>query len=158
MECTNSNKGSYAWRSLLQARYVINLGAVWRVGDGRSTFIRTDKWLPKNPAVMIVSPPTVLPLDSRVSELIDEATHTWKSDLVHSEFLAHEANMVLGIPLSCSSTLDRQVWFPTKNGSYSTRSAYHLIAGVERGLKPNCSNSEMKHKLWSSIWNLQVPQ
>lgn len=48
--------------------------------------------------MMIVSPPTVLPLDSRVSELIDEATHTWKLDLVRSEFLAYEANMVLGTP------------------------------------------------------------
>ena len=25
---------SYAWRSILQARNVINKGAVWRVGDG----------------------------------------------------------------------------------------------------------------------------
>ena len=108
MECTNPNKGLYAWRRLLQARYVIEVGVVWRLGDGRSTFIRTDKWLPKNPAMMIVSPPAVLPLDSRVSELINEATHTWKSDLVRSEFLAHEVDMVLGIPLGCRSIYPRQ--------------------------------------------------
>lgn len=98
MECTNSNKGLYAWRSILQARYVIEVRAVWRLGDSRSTFIRTNKWLSKNLAMMIVSPPTVLPLDSRVSEFIDEATHTWKLDVVRSEFLAYEANMVLVSP------------------------------------------------------------
>lgn len=107
MECTNSKKGLYAWRSILQARYVIEVGAVRRLGDSRSTFIHTNKQLSKNLAMMIVSPPTVLPLDSRVSELIDEATHTWKLDLVRSEFLAYEANMVLGTPLSCRSIPDR---------------------------------------------------
>ena len=25
---------SYTWQSILQARYVINKGVVWRVGDG----------------------------------------------------------------------------------------------------------------------------
>ena len=38
MEATNSRGGSYAWRSIL-GRNVIQRGARWRVGDGKSITI-----------------------------------------------------------------------------------------------------------------------
>ena len=34
LDCEAYNKGSYAWKSLLQAKHVVKLGAVWRVGNG----------------------------------------------------------------------------------------------------------------------------
>ena len=36
MEANSSSKGSYARMSIAQARRVIDLGSVWRVGDGKS--------------------------------------------------------------------------------------------------------------------------
>lgn len=117
-----------------------------------STLIQSHKWLPKYPPAMIVSPPVTLPLEANVSALIDGLNNSWNSDLVQNEFLAHNADLILGIPLSCQSIPDEHVWFLIKNGKYSTRSASHLnIAGVERNLNPNCSSSEMNHKLWNSI-------
>lgn len=157
MECANTNKGSYAWKSLLQARHIVDLGASWRIGNGESTLTGSDKWLPKHPPARIASPPATLPLDSKVSVLIDEVKHSWNSTLVRVEFLAHEANVILGIPLSYQAIPDEHVWFLTKNGQYSTRSGYHLLAGVERNVNPAYSNSEMKHKLWNCIWGLQTP-
>ena len=38
--------GSYAWKSILRARRVINLGAKWRVDDGKFVHIYKDNWLP----------------------------------------------------------------------------------------------------------------
>lgn len=40
-----------------------------------STLIRFDKWLPKHLLARIVSPLVTLPLDSKVSVLIDEVSH-----------------------------------------------------------------------------------
>lgn len=125
MECANTNKGSYAQKSLLQARHIVDLGASWRIGNEESTLTRFDKWLPKHPPARIASPPATLPLDSKVSVLIDEVNHSWNSALVKIGFL--------------------------------TCSGYHLLVGVERNVNPTCSNSEMKHKLWNSIWGLQTP-
>lgn len=34
LDCEAYNKGSYAWKSFLQAKHVVKLGAVWRVGNG----------------------------------------------------------------------------------------------------------------------------
>ena len=157
MECVSSNKGSFAWKSLLQARQVIDLGSGWRIGDGQSVRIQDDRWLPKIPAARLVSPSATLPPDAKVSELINEDTHAWRAALIGSEFLPHEATTILGIPLSSQNVPDKQVWFLTPNGDYSTRSAYHLLSNVERSKRPSCSNLEKSHRLWNGFWGLQIP-
>ena len=158
MQFENSDKGSYAWKSLLQARYVVESGAGWRVGDGQSVVIRPDKWLPKNPPSLVISPSISLLVESSVSDLINQENHIWKSELIQSEFMTHEASLILGIPLSCHPTPDEQVRFLSEDGKFTTRNAYHLIAGIERSLSPTCSSPERNHKLWSSIWSSKVPQ
>ena len=157
MECVSFNKGSYAWKSILQSRHVIDVGAVWRIGDGCSVQIREDKWIPSLPTGKIISPPAVLPLTSTVSSLIDTDTHSWKVDLIKHDFLPHEANMILGIPLSGRVIPDKLIWLPSTNGSYTTRSAYRLVVTVARNLHPSCSSQDENHVLWTGIWKLQVP-
>ena len=157
MECASLNKGSYAWKSILQSHHVIDVGAVWRIGDGLSVQIREAKWIPSLPAAGIISPPIVLPPTSTVSSLIDTNSHSWKVDLIRHEFLPHGANMILGIPLSDRIIPDKLVWFPSTNGSYTTRSAYRLIVRVARNLQPSCSSQDKNHVLWTGIWKLQVP-
>ena len=107
MECASLNKGSYAWKSILQ-----------------SVQIREAKWIPSLLAARIISSPFVLPLTSTVSSLIDIGSHSWKVDLIRHEFLPYEANLILGIPLSDRIIPDKLVWLPSMNGSYTTRSAY----------------------------------
>jgi len=43
-EATSSSR-SYAWKSILRSRYLIEEGAKWRLGDGQSIRIFIDKWL-----------------------------------------------------------------------------------------------------------------
>lgn len=157
MVCDSSNKGSYAWKSLYQARHVIELGMVQRVGDGQSIKSRSDKWLPKIPCARIVSPASVFSTTFRVFELIDEESHSWKTELIEQELSPQEASLIIGLPLSSQATPNKQVWLPTPQGNYLNRSAYKLQSGVERSLLPSCSNSEKSHLLWNGIWNLQVP-
>ena len=100
MDSVSANKGSYAWKSLYQARHVIDLGAVWRVGDKKTIQIRNDRWLPKVSCPKIVSPILNLPQNARVSDLINAESYSWKADLVKQEFIPQEASLILGIPLS----------------------------------------------------------
>ena len=75
MECDSPNKDSYAWKSLFQARHVIELGSIWKVGNGESIKIRSDKWLPKVTTSKVVFPLSGLAPDARVSDLIDVVSH-----------------------------------------------------------------------------------
>ena len=45
MEATSPSSASYAWRSIIKGREVIQRGAVWRIGDGRSVSIWGRRWL-----------------------------------------------------------------------------------------------------------------
>lgn len=100
MECECSNKGSFSWKSIIQAKNVIDLGLSWRVGNGKSIQIRGDKWLPQVSGSSVFSSLPGMALNSRVCELIDHASHTWKSNLIDQNFLPYEAKRIKGIPLS----------------------------------------------------------
>lgn len=49
-------KCSYAWKSILQSRRVIQKGAVWRVRDGRNISIWDHNWLPEPGMSRVASP------------------------------------------------------------------------------------------------------
>ena len=97
LDCEVSNKGSFTWKSIIQAKHVIDLGPVWRIGNDQSVKIRGDRWLPQISASKIVSPVSVLPPGSKVCDLIDQEKHQWKAYLIAQEFLPHEAHIIKGI-------------------------------------------------------------
>jgi hypothetical protein len=45
LSATIGRRPSYAWRSICQARKVLEDGLLWRVGNGESIRIWDDKWL-----------------------------------------------------------------------------------------------------------------
>ena len=49
LEADLETNPSFVWRSLLQARDVIQEGPVWQVGDGRMIGVNIHKWLPWPP-------------------------------------------------------------------------------------------------------------
>ena len=120
--------GSYAWQSILKARQVVDMGSYWTIGDGRSVLIRGDKWLPGLHHSKVLSPQNHFPMNTKVCALMNENGTSWDADRVRSEFLPFEAKEILSIPLSSRRPVDRRIWKETKNGVYSTKSAYRLLS------------------------------
>lgn len=106
-------KGSYAWQSIMKARWVVRLGSRWRIGDGKLVVTRKDRWLPNINSNQIISPVRNFPSNTRVCALIDEDNSCWIEDRVLSEFFPHEANSLLSLPLSQSQSQseDILVWY-----------------------------------------------
>ena len=100
LESRESFVGSYAWKSLLSPRDVIWKGMIWCVGNGDSMRRKGDRWLPNQACCFVISPLPQVDDDTRVSSLIDQDSFAWKVSLVKELFLPHEADMILGIPLS----------------------------------------------------------
>ena len=72
-----SRMGSYAWKSILRGRDIIQRGALWRVGSGEKINIWQHRWLPrKHPTLQ-----PICPLESfenhKVDSLIDPSTRRW---------------------------------------------------------------------------------
>lgn len=123
------------------------------MGDGKSIKIQGDKWLPIQSSRSVISPISSFSPDFMVCNLIDDESQTWKTDLLKKEFLPHEASIIVGLPLSINQTPDKQVWFPSNLGIYSTRSAYQMLAKSERGHTPNYSNMGRGKNV---DWNLEL--
>ena len=77
--------------------------------------------------------------------------------MIDQIFLPHEARLIKDIPLSLQGVSDKQVWLPSNNGEFTTRSAYHLLAGQGSNFLPSSSLGGGNNQVWKSIWNLQVP-
>uniref|UniRef100_A0A7N2KWM1 Reverse transcriptase zinc-binding domain-containing protein n=1 Tax=Quercus lobata TaxID=97700 RepID=A0A7N2KWM1_QUELO len=65
LDAKESASGSYAWKSILSVREVIEQGMVWRIGDGRFVCIKEDKWLLGPVARPVSSPLPDIPPDAK---------------------------------------------------------------------------------------------
>ncbi|KAF7822220.1 ribonuclease H [Senna tora] len=119
---------SYTWRSILSARWVLEKGAIWKVGNGTQIRIWEDRWLHGPHCYRLLQPQQ---LDSElqwVSDLIDHDTRTWRHDLLSTQFNEVDASNIFGVPLSmCNDDDDELIWPFTKHNCYSVKSVYHFI-------------------------------
>ena len=94
-----SQIGSYAWRSILNARKLIAEGARYKIGNGLTTQIYHDYWLLGEGSGSVMSPISVLLADARVADLIDANSGWWNVYLLEMCFLPFEAQKIKSIPL-----------------------------------------------------------
>ena len=99
MEASSPSSASYAWKSILRGREVIQRGASWRVGDGKSINIWEDRWLPRKHFPKVLSSRSNILPSTKVCSLIDEDQKCWRIDLLESAMLSFEATMIKSIHL-----------------------------------------------------------
>ncbi|KAL0008862.1 hypothetical protein SO802_010364 [Lithocarpus litseifolius] len=149
---------SFAWRSIMATKNVVAEGTRWSIGKGNKIRLWEDKWLPTPTHFKPVSPRKNLQEGNQVSSLIDQNLHAWREDVVRNTFLPHEAEIILGIPLSSFPIEDRRVWSAIANGVFSVRSAYQVAQRLQESKDiGNCSDSSVMAGLWKTIWNLKCP-
>ena len=91
--------GSYAWQSILKARYLIAEGTRYKVGNGQTVQIYQDCWLPGDGSGKVISPPSLLYADARVVDIIDADSGWWNVYLLERGFVPFEAQKIKSIPL-----------------------------------------------------------
>lgn len=112
----------------MSAKKLVRDGTRWRVRNGENIRVWGDKWLPTTSTYEVVSLRHFLHADTRVIELINPETTSWKADVIDYLFLPFEADIIKSIPISCRLPTDKQLWAKIVNGNFSVRSAY--VAGV----------------------------
>ena len=94
MEATDSRSGSYAWRSLLMGRDVLQRGARWQVGNGRTIKIWHHGWIPRKNSPFMASYQIESMGEAMVSSLIKESSRQWNEELIDSIFSHEEAALI----------------------------------------------------------------
>jgi hypothetical protein len=158
MEADLGTRPSYAWCSIFNSRELLEQGLWWRVGDRREINIWGDRWLPTPSTFSVQSTPRCIPVTSKVMELIDLVSKSWKADMISAMFSTDEAKVILGIPLSPSLPRDCLIWRGTTTGMFTVYSAYHLAKELQDNKGGQCSYQEKGKEVWKCLWSLEVPQ
>ena len=143
--------GSYAWRSITQARKVIRDGAVWRISSGDNAKIWGDRWVLGLPTCCISSDRHYFLENAKVANLINPTTRRWKQTVIEHIFSPSEAHQILGLPLGSHASKDTLYWPFTPTGNFSVRSAYHLLMNPEQRLSPSTTTLMLESGVWQQI-------
>lgn len=137
-------------------------GLIRRIGDGETTSIWSDNWIPRDnfkcPVTSLVPNAPV-----KVAQLIDNTTASWNENLVRSVFTQGDAEAILRIPLCTRQVDDFWAWHEETRGGFSVRSAYRMILRLKHAHEAmfdehgETSYDPSETKKWSMIWHLQVP-
>ena len=139
---------SFAWRSIWSAQSLISDGVKWQVGNGKHINIWKDKWTNNPTTFRISSPQRILPVETRVSALINAKSGAWKTSMIREVFLEHDADSILSIPLSTTLRADSLVWTAAANGKFNVKCAYHLARNRDRNCASESSNPSGLHRFW----------
>ena len=156
------SRPSQIWRAILEGRDLMKQGIIRRIGNGKSTNIWSDNWIPKEASLRpilsrIANPPHM------VSDLLLPATTSWNVDLVRRIFLPIDADEILKLPVCTRNVEDFWAWQPDRKGIFSVRSAYKFLSKTkmqrESWLEGTSDSSDngREVKAWTSLWKISIP-
>ncbi|KAG7536410.1 Reverse transcriptase domain [Arabidopsis suecica] len=150
LEATTGYRPSYAWRSIIFGKELLERGLMKVIGNGQSTNIWIDKWLfdgcPRRP----MNKESLMDISLKVSSLIT-LQGDWNLPLLHEFFPPADVIQISSFPPDpCLE--DRFVWAYTKDGQYSVKSGNWLLnrdAGrMEVISETTCSLNKLKERIW----------
>ncbi|XP_020153203.1 uncharacterized protein [Aegilops tauschii subsp. strangulata] len=153
---------SQIWRAVIEGRDTLKLGLIKRIGNGQSTNIWTDNWLPRDEMLhpygsVSPNPPTF------VAELIDPTSASWIRERVEEVFMPMDVPIILGIPLCTRNIPDFWSWNFEKKGNFTVKSAYRMLVTIkqrrEAWLEGNAgpSRTAAEENSWKNLWKIKVP-
>ena len=152
MEAELGCNPSYVWRSLLNARELIRVGSLWKIGDGCSVGIQTHKWLPHT-----LTFHDGVDLTLRMAEFINPQTKQWDRGKVNAWFQPPSRDEVLRIRLGSLEGRDTLIWNENKAQTFSVQTAYHVALRMNRTRIGEHSRVQEGKPVWNRLWKLSVP-
>lgn len=145
---------SHTWRVILAGREALMKGLILRIGDGNSTRIWLDRWIPNH----FNGKPIASELNQPVSLVGDLLTPSggWNVGLIKQVFIDVDAHAILSTPVRGRGD-DVWAWGPERNGIYTVRSAYRQLYDDQCRPSEEHRASSSGDIIWLRIWKLSVP-
>lgn len=147
----HKNHTNTVWKNIKVGWKSCNTCLHWLVGNGENINLWTDAWIPNSPPLrsLISGPLTQYEADRKVSSIIENGL--WSLNSLPFNLHPHLTSLIQRIHLSRIPNLqDKPFWSLSKDGCFSTSSAYQSIKQQHRRDVQNPKNSQ-----W--IWKLSCP-
>lgn len=152
---TKGGQPSYGWNSLRFGRELLHTGIQFSIGDGKTTKLGTDPWLPTLPPRAPKLLPETNP-DLFVDSIIDRNNQQWNEIELHRFIEPEDHYLIRKIFLPQQATPDSFIWHYTKDGRYTVKSGYWqaITSTFEEGTpKPPLATTP---DIASNIWKLDI--
>lgn len=132
---------------------MLDKGVRWRIGNGSSIKIWSDAWLGGEGSGRIYSPPSKLPIEASVRELLDPSSKCWKKEVLRETFLPIDVDRILSVPISLEDKEDERVWMGNKDDIFKVKDAYRIAHSSQSF----ASSSIGPDPVWKKLWKLNIP-
>lgn len=124
LTASQRKRASHTWRAILAGRDVLQKGLIKRIGDGTTTSIWHDRWLPSHFRGRLI----VIPDQPQVNMVENLLTPSggWNVELIKHDFADVDAQAILSTPVRGVGN-DVWAWELERHGMYSVRSAYRCL-------------------------------
>ncbi|XP_031091033.1 uncharacterized protein LOC115996028 [Ipomoea triloba] len=141
-----SSNPSFIWCGLLEVQEVMRRGCRRCIGDGLTTQIGRDPWLPIDDDPYISTPLHKSIFYAPICFLLNNQGFGYDENCVEDIFNEWDAHIILIIPVSLRRPNDAWVWYKESKGAYTVKSCYRMLIGEVHDERP-----------WRLIWNMRVP-
>ena len=156
MEAVDSRMGSYAWKSILKGRDIIQRGGIMEGWKWRKINILQQRWLPRKRPMFLPTCPLESFENHIIDSLIDPSTRRWNEEMVDGLFVEEDAKLIKKIPLSRHVTKNTLYWPFSTSGNYTCKSGYRFLKEEEE-LHLNSQTPPIYHKrVWKEVWHMQA--
>lgn len=149
---------SWTWKSWVSARYIMEKGLRFQVGDGHSINLWEHNWLPEQPLKIVSSRSNHSTL-TLARDLMDVDGKKWNQTPVRQLFSPLEAEVILRIPISQFGAKDRPVWHFTTHGFYTVNSGYQLAIRIQNDRRGGAGPSGLvsaEGRKWKVLWEMRI--
>ncbi|XP_074287942.1 uncharacterized protein LOC141613105 [Silene latifolia] len=155
MSASIGGNPSYTWRGIIEARDAVFSGFRRRIGDGLSTRVWGDAWIPSTHTGKVLSPCPQGYEHWMVADLLGDGAGGWNEEKLAQVLLPFECSHVASIRLSHNRPPDEWYWCAERDGIYTVKSAYCRLAGENFDMGET-SDWEREKWLWNRLWNIPV--
>lgn len=152
------DRPSYAWRSLMYGRELLQKGLRYRVGNGENTRVWLDKWI-ESPVEGLRAPwirNITFDVNLMASSLIDPETKRWNAQSLSEVFVRSDVEILMrNQPVPEKD--DFFSWNFNRNGQFTVKSAYWLASSLksEKNL-PEATMNPSLNTLKEKVWKVQT--
>ncbi|XP_048591502.1 uncharacterized protein LOC125576153 [Brassica napus] len=157
LSATLGSRPSYAWRSILHGRELLEKGLRNSVGNGLSISVWSTPWLIDGERLRIPLMKNILvDLNLKVSDLMIPNSDLWDHQKLENLFYDQDIEIILKIKPAVSSP-DFLCWNHTRSGEYSVKSGY-WFAEKEAKKEAYVSSQALPslNGIKSHIWSLNT--